>query len=119
MDSPEDPAPASELADAYVALIQKQMKHLSEELGEGMSIDAFVPVPGGGQIHVTWFGFHNPDMIKITGLDADGNDVCLLAHKSTLQVILKKVNQVDQKPQVSFQLPSAPRENQDVFDETA
>jgi hypothetical protein len=118
MDFPENPN--SESADAVVALIQKQMHQLSEELGPGQSIEAVVPAPGGGKIFVTWFGHHNPDFIKITGLDADGSDVCLLAHKNTLQVLLKKVNNESETgPQVSFQTPEMASASQITFDESA
>ena len=118
MDFPENPV--SESADAYVALIQKQMKRLSEELAEGQEIEAIVPLANGTQVHVTAFGYHNPDMIKLLGIDADGHDVCLLAHKNTLQVVLRRVSiHSEAKPQVTFQTPDLEPSNEISLDETA
>ncbi len=118
MDLPENAASAQ--ADAYVALVQKQMKRLSEELAEGQEIEVIVPIANGGQVFVTWLGYENPDMIKVTGMDADGKDVCLLAHKNTLQVLLRRSNiQSEAKPQTTFQLPSSNEPKEISLDETA
>jgi hypothetical protein len=102
MDLPEDSI--SETADAYVAFIQKQMNHLSEDLRDGQDIEVVVPLPNGNQITATWFGYHNPDIIKINGQDAQGMDVCLLVHKTKLEVLLRKVNlNRNAKSDVNFQ----------------
>ena len=118
MDSPENTA--SELADACIALIQQQMVRLSEEMAEGQEIEAIVPLADGGRILVTCFGFHNPDLIKITGIDGEGNDVCLMAHKNTLQVVLRRVNsRPEGRPQIAFQMPDAGSPREVSLDETA
>ena len=118
MDSSENPV--SDLAEAFVALIQKQMKKLADELADGQTVEAIVPLANGGRINASWFGYHNPDMVKITGVDADGNDVCLLAHKNTVQVMLRKtpVGQ-EVKPQIAFQLSPQPVSSEMPFDQIA
>jgi len=102
MDSPENSI--SDTADAYVAFIQKQMNRLSNELMDGQEIEVLVPLANGSQVVASWFGFQNPDILMINGQDSDGCDVCLLVHKSKLQVLLRKVNlSRGQKSPVNFQ----------------
>lgn len=118
MDSP-DSVP-SDSADAYVALIQKQIRHLSEQVMEGQIVEAVVPLPSGVQIVANSFGAHNPGVIKINGCDANGNEVCLLAHKSTLQVLLRTAGaNAANKPQVNFQTPESDQSGDLTFNETA
>lgn len=104
MDSPENSI--SNTADAYVAFVQKQMNLLSNELMDGQEIEVLVPLANGNQVVASWFGYQNPDIIKINGQDSGGCDVCLLIHKSKLQVLLRKVSlSQSQKSAVDFQPP--------------
>ncbi len=118
IDFPENPA--SQTADACVALIQQELQRLVQEYGEGQDVEVVVALAGGGQIVVTWFGYHNPDIIKLSGIDASGNDVCLLAHKNTLQVVLRRAtNSAQPKPPITFQQPGEMPLDQLSFNETA
>ena len=102
----------ADTADAYVAFIQKEMNRLSGELMDGQDIQVVVPLANGNQVVASWFGFQNPDIIKINGQDSEGCDVCLLVHKSKLQVVLRKVSlSRGQETPISFQLPG--EENED------
>lgn len=93
-------------ADAYVAFIQKEMNRLSGELMDGQEMQVVIPLTNGNQVVATWFGFQNPDIIKINGQDSEGCDVCLLVHKTKLEIVLRKVSlSSGQKTPLSFELP--------------
>lgn len=101
---------ASEPAEAYIAFVQQQLQQLNGDLVDGQALEVMIPLATGERLIVSSFSFHNPDLIKVHGRDKDGNDMCLVAHKSTLQVVLRRVGKRnDVNPEVAFQDPSAPK----------
>ena len=85
-------AQESDPADAHVTLIQRKLSQFADELTGGQSLEVFVPLTDGTQIRATSFGSDNPDMVKVVGLDLNGNDVNVLLHKTALQVVMKKIS---------------------------
>lgn len=111
---------ASEPAEAYITFVQQQLQRLNDDLVDGQALEALVPLANGDRLIVTSFGFHNPDLVKINGTDKDGNDMCLVAHKNTLQVVLRRLkNRQEVKPEVAFQDPAANQPKQILFEGTA
>jgi hypothetical protein len=107
-------------SEACVAWVQKQLQILNDSLGAGQSIEAVIPLADGSQIVANAFGYCNPDLIKINGVDSDGNEVCLILHKSSFQVLFRAANQGPEiKPQIAFQDPSQNQPQQILFNETA
>jgi len=100
--------PGAESADACVRLIQQQMSHVADELTEGQTLEVIVPLANGSHVVAASFAHYNPEMIKVMGSDAEGNEVSLLMHKNALQVLIKKVAnrsamQHGSKPEDAFQ----------------
>lgn len=104
-------ATTAQSAETYVATVQRQIQFLHEQLGEGQTVEAVVCMSDGSPLFVNHFGFENPDLLKLIGTDADGHEVCYIAHKSSLQIMLRKTKpRVEVNPQVAFQGPEAPKE---------
>jgi len=59
----------------------------------------------GSRIRASWFGYHNPNMIIVEGIDHLGNEVKLLLPHTNVQIVLIKVKKSDceQKRVIGFQ----------------
>ncbi|MBM3833304.1 MAG: hypothetical protein FJ403_08525 [Verrucomicrobia bacterium] len=84
------------------------MSHVADELTEGQTLEVIVPLANGSHVVAASFAHYNPEMIKVMGSDAEGNEVSLLMHKNALQVLIKKVAnrsamQHGSKPEDAFQ----------------
>jgi hypothetical protein len=107
-------------SETYISWVQQQVQQINDSLGDGQGIQAIVPMPGGADVIATAFGFLNPDLIKINGTDHQGNETCVLMHKSRFQLVIKKVNQGPEiNPQLAFQSPGADQAKQVLFDQSA
>lgn len=85
-------SPESDPVDAFVAQIQTQMQRMHEELPGGQNLEVLVPLASGQYVRLTSLGQENAEVIKVVGTDENGHDVCLLMHKSSFQVVLKKTS---------------------------
>lgn len=108
----------SDTSEVYVAWVSQQLQQFSESAPEGQTVDALIPLEDGSLFTATAFAFQNPDLIKVNGTDANGNEVVLLTHKSRFQVVLRKTQpRPEVKPEAAFQEQEASR--QILFDESA
>jgi hypothetical protein len=93
-----------DLADWYHERIEKQIREFEEALAEDESVLVTLPLNDGSCITVTWFGYHNPNMIIAEGLDQEGQETKVLLPQTEVQVVIKKVGRVQgKKEQIGFQ----------------
>lgn len=113
-------AEESDPADAHVTIIQRKLSQFAEELTGGQILEVFVPLTDGTQIRATSFGCDNPDMVKVVGLDTNGNDVNVLLHKTALQVVMKKTGGGPEvNPQTAFKVLPPPGTPPTPFNQVA
>ena len=93
------------MADWYHERIELQIKELSKEIDSKSEIIATVVLNDGSRIQATWFGYHNPNMLVIDGIDASGNEVRILAPHTNIQIILivRKIKEVKSQRRIGFQ----------------
>ncbi len=80
----------SHLASSFVERIENQVKEFSKTLKDDENYSIIVCLNNGNEIYANWFGYHNPYMIIIEGVNNNNDSLRLLIHMNTLQIILKK-----------------------------
>jgi hypothetical protein len=89
-----------ELADWYQERIHIQFDQFVEQLSDDETYTTKVILQSGEIIWPRAFGYHNPNMLVVSGLDDNGNEVILLTPHTTTQVIfikMKKAESVEPK----------------------
>lgn len=93
------------LASDFVERIEKWLRSLESDLQTGERAQMEVILSNGTTIYPEWFGYHNPDLVAINGMDGQRRRVTLLLHKSSLQILVTAIKQDDGKPKqvIGFQ----------------
>lgn len=81
-----------EYADTFVQRLERQIEDLRRELDESKGLLVTVLLPGNREIPVTFFGYHNPNLIAVHGLGPDGSEVRVLVHQNSLQLLCSVVD---------------------------
>jgi len=96
----------------YQERLEKQVQEFSETLKGDEELLITVPLRNGTTIVATWFGYYNPNMLIVVGVDQrDGNEVELLIPHTDAQVLLKKVKvggEAPRRKQIGFQARTKP-----------
>lgn len=89
----------SNLASDYHERIERQIEDLYKELEKDEQMLVIIPLKNGKSIIAEWFGYHNPHMIIIEGIQPeDGSTVRLLIHQADLQIVMQRVKPEAGKP---------------------
>ena len=80
-----------DMAEWYCERIESKIQEFQESLGKDQAMLARVVLLDGTSITPTWFGYHNPNMLIIEGVDSQGNEVEIMTHHSVSQIVLTKV----------------------------
>jgi len=87
-----------QLADWYHERIEKHINEFSNELTDEEDLSVTVILSDGTNIKATWFGYHNPNMITVEGVDGAGNKAKALLSHTNIQILLTKIKKIkDQK----------------------
>lgn len=94
------------MADTFHDRIEAQIKDYTETLADGEDLLIQVVLLNGSSIFPAWFGYHNPSMIVIDGVDGKGNEVRMLAHQESVQILMTKIPRVENVPRktIGFQV---------------
>lgn len=85
------------MAKEYHNRIEAQISDFAEGLADDEIVAAEVILNDGRTMRATWFGYHNPYMIIVDGLDAKGRAVRALVPMQNIQIILMKVKKGQQR----------------------
>jgi hypothetical protein len=98
-------------ADAYHERIEERINAFVSDLDEGEECAVEVLLRGGGRLSATWFGYWNPDMIMVQGVDGTGRKVEALIHRADVQIVLTAIPAEGEKQErIGFQSRPAPEE---------
>jgi hypothetical protein len=95
-------------ASDFVDRIQRQLARFESEAGDDHVAIADVLLPDGRTFIATYFGYDNPSLVYVDGVDQDGREVRLLAPKDTVVVLMSKYRKDDLEApitQIGFQPP--------------
>ena len=85
-------------AQVFVRQLQEWLDKFYASLRQDESLIALYQDPVGNIITVDQIGFHDPYMVAIVGEDSANNRTVVLAHMSTVQIVLKAVRDTDNTP---------------------
>jgi hypothetical protein len=91
---------ASELYDR----LQENIETSKANLQADEELAAYYYTASGGIIGITSFGYHNPYLIIIYGVDEQMNECKVLAHAYSFQIVLKvlKIENQNQRKTIGF-----------------
>jgi len=92
-----------DLADWYHERLESHIREYQEELADDEDMSVAVILSNGRSIAATWFGYHNPNMITVYGVDEYGNEVKLLLPHTNIQVVLTKTKKGPERRSIGFQ----------------
>lgn len=84
-------------AEWFHERIQNQIEDFTAELNDDEDLLASVVLPGGEEITATWFGYYNPNMLIVDGIDRNGRRVRILVGHTEIHVLLRGVPKVPDK----------------------
>ena len=79
------------LADWYHERIEEHINEFAKDLAADEDLLATIVLADGRNIKATWFGYHNPNMIVVEGIDGADNDVKVLLPQTNIQILLTKI----------------------------
>jgi hypothetical protein len=93
------------MADWYQERIEEQISDYLDELKNGEKLAVSVILNNGQQIQPTWFGYHNPNMLIIDGVDENQRNVRILVPHTSTQILMTVVPEdtSDDYPRIGFQ----------------
>jgi hypothetical protein len=77
------------MADTFYEQIRTNLEEMQKNLEENEQLLVYHYCPSGHPIFVTSIGFQNPAMIVLHGLDAMGNECCVLSHMTSIQLVVR------------------------------
>jgi hypothetical protein len=91
---------ASELYDR----LQENIQTAKSNLQADEELAAYYYMASGGMIGITSFGYHNPYLIIIYGVDEQMNECQVLTHAYSFQIVMKvlKVENQNQRKTIGF-----------------
>lgn len=84
-------------AEWFQERIEKQIEDFTAELKDNEVLLASVVLPSGEEIAATWFGYYNPNMLIIDGIDRNGRRVRVLVSHTEAHILLRAVLKVSEK----------------------
>ena len=84
-------------AEWFHERIEKQIEDFAAELKEDEDLIASVVLPGGEEITATWFGYSNPNMLIVDGVDRNGRKVRILVGHTEVHVLLRGVPKMPER----------------------
>ncbi len=84
------------MASDYHDRIKKQINEFAESLAEDEAVSASVILSNGQVLTATWFGYHNPYMIVVEGVDARGSEVRALIPMQSIEIVLSRAKKSEQ-----------------------
>ena len=82
-----------ERAEWYQERIEIQISDFEKDLKKDEKMAVTVVLANGFSIAATWFGYHNPNMIIVEGIDGNGRHTKALIPQSSVQIILTAVTE--------------------------
>lgn len=77
------------LADVTVEHLLEDIEQMKSELLEDEELEVtYYPGPPDKAIRVASFGYHNPYVIRLEGIDEAGREAAVLVHMSALALVL-------------------------------
>jgi len=89
---------SGDLASTFYDRLEEGIKDFETNTVEDEHIEAHVVLSNGETIVAYDFGYHNPNLFYIWGLDSQGNEVSVLAHVSTVQVVMRRLKNTPDHP---------------------
>jgi len=91
------------LADTFYEQIRTHVEAMQKNLKKDEQLLIYHNA-GGQPILVTSIGFQNPSMIVLHGLDAMGNECCVLSHLTSVQLVVRvmKVDKQQKRRRIGF-----------------
>lgn len=78
------------LAHEYTRRIEELINDFADKLKDDEGMAVFVILNDGTRLDASWFGFYNPDMIIVAGVDGSGEVEALLP-KTDIQILITRV----------------------------
>lgn len=76
-------------ADTFYDRLRHQIENFQKDLKEDEQLAIYSYVGSNEPILITDIGYHNPFLITLYGTDSKENACCVLAHMSSVQLVLK------------------------------
>lgn len=84
----------AQLASSLVERVYTQLREFHDTLEEDEYIRTYIVLSNGERIWPNLVTYHNPDALKIIGVDDAGLETRLFTHKSNVQFVMKKHEKV-------------------------
>ena len=84
----------AQLASWFVETVYIQLREFQATLEEDEYIRTYIVLSNGERIWPNLVTYHNPDAVKIIGVDDAGIETRLFTHKSNVQFVMKKHEKV-------------------------
>jgi hypothetical protein len=79
------------VAAAFYERLQECIREEEANLAEDEGLVAVVYLPGGHELYAFGFGYINPNIIRIWGVNPANDSMgCLVAHPNTVQILLRR-----------------------------
>lgn len=78
------------MADWYHERLELHIQEFRKNLSDDEDMSVTVVLNDGKSVTAAWFGYHNPNMITVDGIDERGNEVEVLLPHTNIQVVLAK-----------------------------
>jgi hypothetical protein len=76
-------------ADTFYDRLRHHIEEFQKNLKEDEQLAIYSYAGPNEPILITDIGYHNPFLINLFGTDSKGNECCVLAHMSSIQLVLK------------------------------
>jgi hypothetical protein len=86
-----------QLADTFYENLQEQIKDREAELKSNEELELVYKDRGGENITITSIGYHNPFTMIFAGRDHDNNEIEILTHMASVELLVRTVQSSNPK----------------------
>ena len=99
------------MADWYHERIEMHVNEFAKGLKDNELLAVDVILNDGTRLNAQWFGYHNPNMITVSGTDSSGREVQALLPHTNIQIVMTKMRKSpgEKKGAIGFQTRAAER----------
>ncbi|MGB9937743.1 MAG: hypothetical protein ACPK7O_08465 [Methanobacterium sp.] len=100
---PQPLDPRNNMASGFIARMKELINDYAKELEEDEFIHVQVILNDGRCITAKNFGWYDPNIISVRGVDSHGNQIKAIIHHSNAQIVLIKVKKRSDEKKVDLE----------------
>lgn len=87
------------MADIFYDRLQRKIKDAERRVAEDEDLFVCYHCPNGETIVIERIGYYNPSLVELAGRDLNGDVCSVLAHMSSVSLVLKFQKRVQDSPE--------------------